>query len=80
MRPTSFPTPSRSLSRLSDLGIITAAIQLDPSLWQSNMLGTIDPVRGVQEVNGYVQAFFDLTLKGMPSPLLEGPRRSTRIL
>jgi hypothetical protein len=37
------------------------------------MLGTIDPVRGVQEVNGYVQAFFDLTLKGMPSPLLEGP-------
>ncbi|MGB8294520.1 MAG: hypothetical protein WCG85_03770, partial [Polyangia bacterium] len=57
----------------SDLGIIAAAIQLDPSLWQSKMLGTIDPVRGVQEVNGYVQAFFDFALKGTPSPLLEGP-------
>ena len=57
----------------SDIGIIAAAIQLDPSLWQTNLLGTIDPVRGVQEVNGYVHAFFDSTLKGVPSPLLEGP-------
>jgi hypothetical protein len=56
----------------SDLGII-ASILLEPSLWQSNMLGTIDPVRGVQEVNGYAQAFFDFALKGTPSPLLEGP-------
>ena len=57
----------------SDMGIIAAAIQLDPSLWSSNLLGTIDPVRAVQEVNGYVEAFFDSTLKGMSSPLLEGP-------
>ena len=51
----------------SDLGIIAAAIQLDPSQWQSHMLGTINSVRGVQEVNGYVQAFFDFALKGTPS-------------
>ncbi len=57
----------------SDLGIVAAAIQLDPSLWQANSLGTIDPIRGVQEVNGYVRAFFDSTLGGVPSPLLEGP-------
>jgi hypothetical protein len=57
----------------SDLGIIALAIRLDPWLWQANMLGTIDPLRGTQEINGYAHAFFDFTLKGTPSPLLEGP-------
>jgi hypothetical protein len=57
----------------SDLGIILTALQVDPLVRQSNMIGTIDPVRGVQEVNGYVQAFFDLTLKGTVSPLFDGP-------
>ena len=57
----------------SDLGIILTALQVDPGVLQSNLIGTIDPVRGVQEVNGYVQAFFDLTLKGTVSPLFDGP-------
>ena len=57
----------------SDLGVILAAMQVAPWDRQSALVGTIDPLRGVQEVNGYVQAFFDFTLKGTTSPLLSGP-------
>lgn len=46
---------------------------VSPILQMLGGLGTIDPWQMERIMNAYILAFFDQTLKGIPSPLLQGP-------
>lgn len=45
---------------------------VSPILRAVGVLGTIDPWQMERIMNAYILAFFDQTLKGIPSPLLQG--------
>ncbi|KAI0537908.1 hypothetical protein GGR58DRAFT_501680 [Xylaria digitata] len=52
----------------------------DDAFWRllepnSQLGGTIDPYRMINITNAYVKAFFDLTLLGQYSPILDGPSK-----
>ncbi len=46
-----------------------------PSEVVDGLLGTIRGGRALEVVSGYVQAFFDMVLKGKRSGLLDGPSK-----
>jgi hypothetical protein len=49
----------------------TDAPILSPIIRWMGLAGPIDPYRGFADTNAYTVAFFDLYLKGLPSPLLD---------
>jgi predicted dienelactone hydrolase len=49
------------------------AAEFDPLGRPLGIFGSIGGVRGLHIVSAYLAAFFDQTLKGEPSPLLQGP-------
>ncbi|MDR3564233.1 MAG: hypothetical protein P4N59_22740 [Negativicutes bacterium] len=44
-----------------------------PLFMAAGYIGTIDPARGEEIANAYLLAFFDQSLRGIASPLLQGP-------
>lgn len=49
------------------------AVEFMPLGGPFGVLGSIDGTRGLQIASAYLAAFFGQTLKGQPSPLLQGP-------
>jgi len=62
------PAGSINPSYLTDLGILRTLL---PQAITDDVLGAIDGTRTIDIVTDYTTAFFDSTLQGIPSPLLE---------
>lgn len=51
------------------------AVEFNPLARPIGVLGSIDGARGLRIISDYLAAFLDQTLKGHPSPILEGPSK-----